>query len=87
MEPLVNSRGDSFCTRTLWYCSHCSSTVHNHESCDSNHKKCINCEKYNSRLKNPNSKPLNTNHDCLNKSCPTYEFEKNKIFEKIDYGL
>jgi len=69
------------------HCSHCASTDHNHQSCNKNYKKCINCEKFNSKIKNPNIKPLNTNHDCLNKSCPTYEFVKNKVLEKTDYGL
>jgi hypothetical protein len=61
------------------HCSHCSSETHTHDNCDKNYKKCINCENYNSKIKNPNQKPLNTNHDCLNKSCPTFEFIRSLV--------
>ena len=62
------------------------STDHDHRNCNANHKKCLNCTKYNLKIINPNQKLINTSHDAFSESCPTYQYVRLKVLERIDYG-
>ena len=65
-------------------CSNCSES-HDYRECHSNHYKCLNCNKYNSKVKDPKHK-VDINHSSMDHvKCSTYHYIKKTIVERTNY--
>lgn len=63
-------------------CPDCSGD-HDKKNCNIEIKQCINCTNYNSRNKNSN---VLTDHSALDKKCPYYLYQLDRLKSKINYG-